>query len=297
MNGGFESTTLASNALASQIRLPGQTACTAPNFLLCGIENGPMSTQVPTGARRTYPVINDWTAQGFVMLFKPQTGTTSGTSADNTGAYTQFQASWRLYGPGNFGSGGNDIVNNGLTLSPNGGNFVVLDGDATISSSQQSQGQISQTIQHLDPGLTYGVSFFWAAAQQFNHPGETMEQLRVSFCAPGQSAGPGVSIGTQVSFEPEGRQGCSEFTQVVTNPHAAFHPWTEETFDFKASSSTEVLSFLALGHPEGGPPLVLVDGVSMAPVPEPSTWLLLGIGLALIVGIAYYRRPNWVNVA
>jgi hypothetical protein len=32
-------------------------------------------------------------------------------------------------------------------------------------------------------------------------------------------------------------------------------------------------------------------------VPEPSTWLLLGIGLALIVGLAYYRRPKWVNVA
>src|ERR1700722_8743945 len=62
----------------------------------------------------------DWTVPAipdlYFFVFNPQSGTTSGTSADNSGANGQF-GNVKLWGPGT-GS------NNGLTLSPDGGAFV-----------------------------------------------------------------------------------------------------------------------------------------------------------------------------
>jgi hypothetical protein len=70
----------------------------------------------------------------------------------------------------------------------------------------------------------------------------------------------------------------------------------------EATQSNETLSFLAIGTPSGMglPPIVLLDGVSATEVqqhviPEPGTWLLLGLGFAAIAGVAY-RRPQWLGV-
>jgi hypothetical protein len=64
-----------------------------------------------------------------------------------------------------------------------------------------------------------------------------------------------------------------------------------QTFTYTATSSSEVLSFLATeGSPFGGPPLVLLDGVTLTPTPEPSTLLLMSLMCVGLVSVGAFRR-------
>ena len=63
-----------------------------------------------------------------------------------------------------------------------------------------------------------------------------------------------------------------------------------ESFKFTANSTSELLSFLAVGTPSGNvPPFALLDGVSLTAVPEPSTWAMMFVGFAGL-GYAAFRR-------
>ena len=62
------------------------------------------------------------------------------------------------------------------------------------------------------------------------------------------------------------------------------------TFTYKATSTSEVLSFFAVGTPTGVPPFVLLDGVSLnASVPEPETLTMMATGLVGMIGYVRYR--------
>jgi len=97
--------------------------------------------------------------------------------ADTTGAPDQFS----------FGGGGNFILdgpdngyNNGLTASPDGGNFIAFDGENINGENQNGSGALSQMVNGLTPGQSTTVSFYFAGAQAYNYPGATTEQLAVS---------------------------------------------------------------------------------------------------------------------
>ena len=135
---------------------------------------------------------------------------------------------------------------------PDGGNFVALDGAANYRSA------IMQTINNLTVGDTYYVTFFQAAAQQKGSSGATSEQFAVSL------------------------GGATDYSTIMNDTQGGFVPWEKQTLAFVATSSSEVLSFLALGLPNGEPPVVLLDGVSMS-VPEPGTIAMLGAGLLGLV--------------
>jgi hypothetical protein len=177
-----------------------------------------------------------------------------GTADNGTGVNGQ-SGGLQLWGPGN-GS------NNGMpTTSPDGGNFIAADGAYNV-------GAISQTISGLTAGDTYAVGFYWAGAQQYTYTTPTTEQWQVSL----------------------GNQTLS--TNVVNNLSEGFTGWTYTTLDFTATSTSELLSFLAVGTPTGVPPFSLLDGVTMQAVPEPSALMLLAVGLCGVAAVSLRRRAK-----
>lgn len=222
-----------------------------------GFETNGGNGQIGYNTSATGWYIDPSAGSSYTFLFNPQSMTTSGTSADNSGANGQY-GSLALWGPGN-GSA------NGLTLSPNGGAFIAQDGAF-------QQAAIQQTITGLTVGDTYAVSFSWAAAQQLNFSGATYSEWTVSL-----GTGPGQSTG---------------YANIANH---GFSGWMQQTFNYTATSTSEVLSFFADGGPFNPslPPFALLDGVSMtdiSSVPEPSTLWVMGFGLAGLAGFKMHRQ-------
>jgi hypothetical protein len=176
----------------------------------------------------------------------------SPTTVDTTGTVGYYGPT-ELWGP-------NNGANNGLTGSPTGGNFAGADGAFWVAP-------ITQTITGLVVGQTYELSFDWAAAQQYGYDGDTTSQWTASL-------------------------GSQSFSTAVYNlPNHGFSGWMHETYTYTATATTEVLSFLATGTPNGLPPFALLDGVSLtatnspaavSAVPEPETLAMMLAGLAAI---------------
>jgi len=193
------------------------------------------------------------TGNSYSFLFTPG-------SADKPGATGQY-GSFTLWGP-NSGS------TNGLpATSPDGGKYIAVDSAFQVETGSSAT-SISQTLTGLTPGHDYAVSFYDAAAQQTGFDGATTDQWQVS-------------LGNQTA-------GSTAFSI----PSHGFSGWKAESLAFKATSSSPVLNFLATGSPTGLPPFLLLDGVSVTPVPEPSfVWsfgavMAFGLGAALKAKLA-----------
>nr|WP_294512941.1 PEP-CTERM sorting domain-containing protein [uncultured Rhodopila sp.] len=149
--------------------------------------------------------------------------------------------------------------------SPDGGNFVAADGDSAFAKP------ISQTITGLTVGDVYSLVFYQAAAQQAGFNGATTEAWQVTF------------------------GGVTQTSATMNNADQGAVAWEQQTLSFTAVSATQVLSFLAVGTPNGLPPVSLLDGISLTPptppgpdpVPEPLSISLLGVS---VIGIAAVRR-------
>ena len=174
-------------------------------------------------------------------------------TADTTGAANEYGAPLKLWGPG-------DGSANGLpAASPDGGNFIGADG-------AYGQAAIQQTITGLDVKSVANITFYWAGAQQYNYDGATTEAWQVT-------------LGNE-----------THSTQVANNSNShGFTGWQQTTLSFVVTSTTEVLSFLALGTPTGVPPFALLDGVSISEIPEPASLTILGTGLVLASLVARRR--------
>jgi hypothetical protein len=175
---------------------------------------------------------------------------TSGT-ADTVGSNGQY-GNLQLWGPGN-GSA------NGLPASsPYGGNYIAEDGAFQVEPVQQ-------TVNGLTPGQAYAVNFDWAGAQQDGFNGPTTDQFAVS-------------LGSE-----------TEDTPITSLASHGFSGWLPQTFVFTADNTSEVLSFLAIGTPQGEPPFALLDGVSLAVVPEPSPLVAMFAGVLGVLAILRFR--------
>jgi len=82
------------------------------------------------------------------------------------------------------------------------------------------------------------------------------------------------------------------FTEVLSIASGGFSGWQTEKFTFTASDTSEVLTFLSLGTPNGLPPMALIDNVSLT-VPEPASWAMMILGFGAI-GYAMRRRTRMV---
>lgn len=152
------------------------------------------------------------------------------------------------------------------TLSPNGGNFVALDGDQ--DPTVNVQGGISQIINGLTVGQQYQLTFNWGAAQLANRTGPTTEQLHIQF---GSSAAD---------------------TAILAIGSQGFSGWQTATMLFTATGVSQTLSFLSVGTPEGLPPMAVLDGVSLTAVPEPTTWAMMLVGFGGLGAIIRRRRQT-----
>lgn len=137
--------------------------------------------------------------------------------------------------------------------SPAGGNFLVSDANAGSSA-------ITQTVSGLTVGAPTTLTFYWGAAQQSGYSGATTQYWQVSLGSSTQD------------------------TTTYSLGSGAFSGWMQATMTFIPTSTSEVLSFLAVGT--GSPPLLLLDGVTLE-APEPATWAVLVTGL---VGLGFAAR-------
>jgi hypothetical protein len=191
-------------------------------------------------------------------------GATTNVTGWNTNGYSfVFSANGgdtngylQLWGPNNGGVAGNT-----LGASPDGGNYIGADGAFQV-------GAITQTITGLIAGQQYSVGFYYAGAQQSGFTGDTSEQWIVN-------------LGNN--------SATAQSTPILNDVSHGFTGWNHEVFTFTADGSSDTLSFLAAGTPNGEPPFSLLDGVSMVAVPEPASMLLMGTGLAAL-GLVRRRR-------
>jgi hypothetical protein len=211
-----------------------------------GANSDEFSTQYGPGDGQ----LQGWTTSGLAFVFVPG-------DPDAIGRFGSFS----LWGPSNG-------VNNGLTTSSQGGNYIGSDADRNYGAP------ITQTLNGLVIGQKYNVSFEWAAAQQSNFYGDTTEAWEVYLTDSGNNQ--------IVNFQ----------TATLNNPEKGFQAWRGETFSFIATEASHALTFYANGGPGGLPPFALLDNVSVqAAVPEPSSWAMLITGFGL-VGAAVRRRRS-----
>lgn len=159
--------------------------------------------------------------------------------------------------------------------SPDGNYFYGVD-------STYHPSALTQDIGGLVDGHTYTLSFDYAAAQQFDYSGNTIDDWEVTL------------------------GGQTVATTNIDLPSHSFSGWLTETVSFTYEGEGGLLSFVNNGMggcnsdfkdcapvdptASGGPPFSLLDGVSLTgSVPEPSTWAMMFVGFA---GLAYAGLRN-----
>ena len=135
------------SALATTTVLACASAHAAPINL---VTNGGFETTTKgVGQINSKTTATGWTSAGYNFVF-------NGATADSIGAIGDYGVV-KLWGPAS-GS------NNGLGVSPTGGNFLAADGAFGVAP-------ITQMINGLVVGQSYDLSFYWAGAQQATYNG------------------------------------------------------------------------------------------------------------------------------
>jgi hypothetical protein len=204
-----------------------------------------------------------WTTGGYNFVYAAGTmdsgnktnGANAGAPNEAPGEYNTSAGYGNTYMLGS-NNGGVSVI----TAAPAGGNFIAMDGAFQTSA-------VKQTITGLTVGQVYALKFYWAAAQQQGFSGATTESVTVT-------------LGTQA------------FTTSTYNlASQSFSGWMQQTFDYTATSTSETLSFLANGTPNGEPPFVLINGADLGLIPDFSNWLVFaGFGAGCILLETVRRR-------
>jgi hypothetical protein len=143
--------------------------------------------------------------------------------------------------------------------SPNGGNYVIMDGDGPNGYS----GTLSQTINaNLIIGATYTLTFYQTAGQQQGNTGASTDFWKVTF----------------------GSQSQNSTSMAVASQSLVTPVWQQVTMTFTATSVSQTISFLSVGN-TGVPPFLFLDGVDLEGpqgTPEPGTLSLILVSLVAL---------------
>ncbi len=189
---------------------------------------------------------------------------TDATGWSANGGYNFVFTQSDVESPGFFGGLGLWDANNGGSNTWNGlaagaGNFAALDGDFQTAP-------LTQTISGLTIGQSYNLSFNYAFGQQTGFDGPTVQSIIF---------------------------GLGDFSTTTGDFNVANHGftgWHAFSAVIKATSTSEVLSFLAVGD-KPVPPFALVSNVSLTGgVPEPAAWTMMILGFGGLGAIARRRR-------
>ena len=200
--------------------------------------------------------------------------TTPSAACTNLGGWTNTDGYTFISNSANLGVsayGGYTVALDAFPTGPSGAPtlgqyYLAVDGVAWGAP----RGALSQTLNGLTMGDHYSVSFWQAAAQQSTYSGATTEQWQVSFTGGG--------------FTQNG------FSTLMSTPSKGTYGWNYQTLNFVATAASETISFYALGTPNGDPPFVLLDDISISDIPEPST--LAAIGTGMLALLAHRRRAR-----
>lgn len=149
--------------------------------------------------------------------------------------------------------------------SPGGitSNIVADDGNSTYIY----QAEIYQTISGLTVGSNYLLTFYQAGARQ-NGAGGTADEFWL------------VGLGSQ-------QQSSAD----MTTAQDADTAWTQQNMTFNATSTSEVLFFLAESNDNGAPPVALLQDVSLtAATPEPRYLAFVSLGILGLMAAFRKRR-------
>ena len=176
--------------------------------------------------------------------------------------------------PGSFitlGAGNNSVTGwlaGGAGVDYIGNYWVASDGNRSLDLSALSAGSISQTFDTV-VGAVYTINFDLAG-----NPGgpPTIKQVQVL-----ATGGTSQDYFFDITGRSEGNMG-----------------WTNQTYNFTATSASTTLSFTSFSNSASGPALDNVR-VSFVPptggeVPEPTTFAMMGAGAALMFAVSRRRR-------
>ncbi len=279
---GFETRALAANIIQN-----GTFTSTTGTFGTAGGGLNTLKSDAVTndytggGSLANWTVVDVGSSQGLAFLYMNGNQGSTTTNGDGVTVNGRF-GTYGLYDPGNIAGAtphGGAIPN----TSPGGGNFIVADGAASYSVA------IYQTLTGLTPGASYTVSFYYAAGQQDTFSGNTTEGWQVSFENSAQKTQV-TANGTTIQDTPT--QANISGTSTPGLVSGGFQAWALDTMTFTASASTQVLTFLSMGTPDGEPPADLLSDVvvNATATPEPASAVTSATGMAALVGLIWFRR-------
>jgi hypothetical protein len=175
-------------------------------------------------------------------------------------------------GMGTFSDPSNE---NGIAKNVNGtnGNLTPQLPYLAIMTDTGYTSTISQLVS-LTAGSTYTLSFLEAGAEDEGNSGTEIQWT--------------ASVG---GLALTGIDGSTSPATIISIPSNGTTQWVQENYTFTAlTTGTQTLQFLA-GSTTSGPPIALLDDVTITKnsVPEPASLAVLGLGIAGLMGIRRRR--------
>jgi len=205
-----------------------------------------------------------------------------------------------------FGPGATYFAPGGAIVPP-GGNYVEADGNPYFESG------FNYTVTGLTAGKTYTLTFYQGASQWDGFSGDTTNQWVVGLTTVGNGlyvankndpSTPNSSCGTNCGYYSNDPTASITTSPLMNVKSQGVVNWNYVSVNLTADATTDLLSFLAWGdngNTTNLPPIAFLAGVNSPPglggAPEPSTWVMMGLGFAGLGGAVVQRRRRAKRLA